>query len=128
MARYIDEAKLVEAIVRERNKIPLTVPCAPYELLDVKANRFGQAQRSGIRIALRCISEIPTADVAEVKHGEWKDYYNNKYNNQLYVCSVCGKRALYEYFKDELDHIKTRQVLSVVCPHCGANMNGGNNG
>ena len=34
MARYINEATLVKAIVRERDKIPLRVPCAPYELLD----------------------------------------------------------------------------------------------
>lgn len=70
---------------------------------------------------------VPAVEVAEVKRGEWKDYYNNKYNNQLYVCSVCGKQALYEYFKDELDNIKTRQVLSVVCPHCEAKMDGGSN-
>lgn len=64
MPRYIDEAKLVQAIVRERDKIPLTVPCAPYELLDERANAYGQAQRSGIRKALRCVAETPTADVA----------------------------------------------------------------
>ena len=64
MARYINEADLVQAIIRERDKIPLTVPCAYYELNDVKPNSVGQSIRCGIRKALRCISEAPAADVA----------------------------------------------------------------
>ena len=67
MARYIDESKLIQAIIKERDKIPQTIPCAPYELLDVKPNSVGQSQRAGIRKALRCIAEAPTADVVEVK-------------------------------------------------------------
>lgn len=66
MARYINESKLIQAIIKERDKIPLTIPCAYYELLDVKPNSDGQSQRAGIRKALRCIAEAPTADVVEV--------------------------------------------------------------
>lgn len=66
MARYIDEAELVRAIIRERDKIPLKTPCATYELLDEKPNQIGEAMRGGIRKALRCISEAPTADVVKV--------------------------------------------------------------
>jgi hypothetical protein len=64
--RLIDESKLIQAIIEERDKIPLTRPCAPYELLDVKPNSVGQSQRAGIRKALRCIAESPTVDAVEV--------------------------------------------------------------
>jgi rubrerythrin len=64
------------------------------------------------------------ADYAEVKHGYWKDRYNNKYYNHLYECSVCGREALYKPYSDELGHTKIRQELTPVCPHCGAKMDG----
>jgi hypothetical protein len=105
MARYIDESKLIQAILKERDKIPLTIPCASYELLDVKPNSVGQLQRAGIKKALRCIAEAPTADVVEVRHGEW-DYYSTT----MMECSVCKRhtpRHRYEF-----------------CPHCGAKMGG----
>ena len=65
------------------------------------------------------------ADFVEVKHGYWKDRYGNKYANHLYECSVCGKEPLYEFYSNELQQTKTRQVLSNSCPHCGAKMDGG---
>ena len=64
--RLVDANKLAKAIVEERNKIPLTIPCAPYELLDVKPNVAGQNQRGGIRKALRCVEEAPTIDAVPV--------------------------------------------------------------
>ena len=70
------------------------------------------------------IEDAPTADVEEVKHGYWKDRYGDKYDNHLYECSVCGKKALYEIYSDELQQTKTRQVLSNGCPHCLAKMDG----
>ena len=80
MARYIDASKPIQSIIKERDKIPLTLPCAYYELGDVKPNRDGQSQRAGMRKALRCIEEAPTADVAEVvrckdcKHCEFDEW------------------------------------------------------
>lgn len=70
------------------------------------------------------IEKQPTADVEEVKHGYWKDRYNNKYVNHLYECSVCSKEALFESYKNELDQWNERQALTPVCPHCGAEMDG----
>ena len=70
------------------------------------------------------IEDFPESDVVEVKHGYWKDRYGNKYDNHLYECSVCGKKALYEFYYDELQQTKTRQVLSSGCPHCLAKMDG----
>ena len=70
------------------------------------------------------IENAPTADVEEVKHGEWKDRYEDKYYNKLYVCSACGREALLESYKNELGQWNERQVLTPICPHCGAKMNG----
>lgn len=70
-----------------------------------------------------CLTFRSTADVVEVKHGYWKDRYGNKYDNHLYECSVCGKKALYEVDVDELGHSKIRQALTPACPYCLAKMN-----
>ena len=69
---------------------------------------------------------IPTADVEVVRRGYWKDLYDNKYDNHLYVCSECGGKALFEFYQNELDQTKERQVLSSGCSHCRAKMDGGN--
>lgn len=110
MARYIDEAELVKAIIRERDKIPLKTPCATYELLDEKPSLIGEAMRGGIRKALRCISEAPTADVVEVKHGEWK-----KEGCGILVCNRCD----FEY-----DHSGMPDEGLNYCPCCGSIMDG----
>ena len=70
MARYID-AKNAADIISEKMNIPLG------DLVDV-------------------FSEIPAADVAEVKHGHWirKDY---KPCGHDYICSVCGFGVPLEY-------------------------------
>ena len=49
------------------------------------------------------IASLPTADVAEVKHGEWRDN-----NNGTFACSECGGRA------SKMDW----------CGCCGAKMDG----
>ncbi len=59
------------------------------------------------------IVEIPTADVVEVKHGEWTKTGDRKLDI-IYAgrkCSECG----YVYCGD----------LTNYCPNCGAKMNGG---
>ena len=60
------------------------------------------------------IKEQPTADVVEVKHGEW--IYDEE--NDCYICSVCGETALNNY--------RGLSVASNGCPHCLAKMDGGN--
>lgn len=71
------------------------------------------------------IEKLPTADVQEVKHGEWIDKFNGRFVNPTYICSICGEKALYEFYKNELDQWKDRQALSIRCPYCGAKMDGG---
>ena len=55
------------------------------------------------------IINAPTADVVEVKHGEWK--WDKRFSD--YTCSLCGNWDL-----------KTPNY----CPNCGAKMDGGNVG
>ena len=54
------------------------------------------------------MTKIPTADVAEVKHGKWIE---RQYEMEIYYqCSACG-------CNDYGD--------SPYCPYCGAKMDGG---
>ena len=111
--RLIDAGKLEQALVEERNNIPLTVPCAPYELMNCKLNRAGQFQRSGIRKALRVLSKQPTVDAVKVVHGRWVQCFED-WRKQMGgdECSLCGFQIYgsVSYFK--------------YCPHCGAKMDG----
>ena len=92
------------------------------DLETIRTSHMGYSSKADISDWL---NEQPTADVEEVKHGCWKDRYDNKYYNHLYECSVCGKEALYECYKNELDQWNERQALTPICPHCGAKMDGG---
>lgn len=64
--RLIDAGALEKEILSERNKIPELLPCAPYELRDVKPNKDAPLIRAGIRKALRCLSNAPTVDAVPV--------------------------------------------------------------
>ena len=72
----------------------------------------GSVNESERKISLFGIMEIltamPTADVVEVVHGEWKP--NNLNGFKIYNCSNCGI------------HMEARWNF---CPHCGARMDGG---
>lgn len=57
---------------------------------------------------------FPTADVEEVRHGEWIKYPSDAYMK----CSVCGM----EYPKEKMPNI----VGYCPNPNCGAKMDGGN--
>jgi hypothetical protein len=66
-----------------------------------------KAARHGADLALFAIDDIPTADVVEVRHGEWTK--SNPYNRFM-NCSVCGFGQDHTTFK--------------YCPNCGAKMDG----
>ena len=59
--------------------------------------------------------KIPTADVAEVEHGEWKRCED--YEIYWYECSNCGGEPL-------RNPMSNADFLSDYCPHCGAKMDG----
>ena len=62
---------------------------------------------------VKAIKNIPTADVVEVKHGEWHLLYNCA-NDGVY-CSVCHKKV----YKTDYANQK---IKSPFCPNCGAKM------
>ena len=59
------------------------------------------------------IEKMPTADVAEVKHGEWVQQLN-PYEDEIH-CSVCG--AVFNVIDNCTETFD-------YCPHCGAKMDG----
>ena len=67
--------------------------------------------------ALCDIAEQPTADVVEVRHGEWKLYGNDDDIGCSYFCSLCAWNMDEDEYLDNWSHFK-------YCPNCGAKMNG----
>ena len=61
---------------------------------------------------LDSIDAQPTADVVEVKHGEWVSHHPDG----SAICSVCGRKQ-----KDVWDFDNWQNF----CGHCGADMRGG---
>ena len=61
------------------------------------------------------IESQPTADVEEVKHGEW--FLLDDCANEGVYCSVCHKKV---YKKDYAN----QKLKSPRCPNCGAKMDG----
>ena len=94
MARYID----AEQVIPKLFSVAITT------------DLYGQGISAGIDQALRIIKNQPTADVAEVKHGEW--IYNVKY----YSCSICAGKRFNLLLGTDAEY----------CPYCGAKMDGGN--
>lgn len=83
MARYIDAEKV--------NVTEVSIYCNPDDVQD-------------------WLDAQPTADVVEVKHGEWEQ---NPYCKRIYFCSVCG-RHIEDGSCNPYEHFP-------YC-HCGAKM------
>ena len=70
--------------------------------------------------------EEPSADVAEVKHGEWLEE-NKRPKSEIFICTNCGGTAYFPQptrLKDWEKHCPYK-----YCPNCGAKMDGeGSNG
>ena len=80
--------------------------------IDYTVTIVGEAEYAGYRaVAFESdIDEIPTADVMEVKHGEWKGKPIAGYGNIR--CSVCNT-----VFLNQTGNWQ-------YCPNCGADMHG----
>ena len=87
MARYVDAEKITRRIVYYYGH-----------------TNEGCGEHYAYSVALKEIDRTPTADVVEVKHGEWIE------GKTLEKCSVCGKKGFPDWH---------------YCPHCGAKMSGG---
>lgn len=75
--------------------------------------------------AEQAIHMIPTADVKPVVHGEWieKEVFDASGDAVMLQSAVCNKcnryhTTPYSYYFDNYN----------FCPHCGADMRGGQNG
>lgn len=96
MSRYIDVDKLQETVYKRVNN---------------------PAIRGWLN---SLINEQPTADVKEVKHGQWIEDKKDSSSQ----CSVCGWYTDYDY-----DYVTNNGLGNddfLFCSHCGARMDGGN--
>ena len=100
MSRYIDADKLADGIK-----------------LSIKSwgrdcNSNAPKMVTAYQDVLYRVEAAPTADVVEVRHGEWQRWKNHPTiygKDTLYVCSECTAKFLIE---------------SRYCAHCGAKMDG----
>ena len=105
MSRYIDADKLYELIRTNDYRLATINGSIDYGMFTI---RIKQA-----------IDEIPTADVAEVRHGKWltceeqfPDRKLTKKSNLGVFCNNCHSHA---------------DNMTDYCPHCGAKMDGDTN-
>lgn len=79
--------------------------------IDANKIDFSSIKDASNRIITKLIIlNQPTADVEEVRHGEWID--KEYFGVEVPVCSVCESESThYEYHS--------------FCPNCGAKMDGG---
>lgn len=112
--RPIDADVLKEALLKERDKIPL-VMSERYSFGYPTPCKHGESMRGGIRKALRCMENTPTLDLTPVVHGEWVDKTKIVYGSPdwKYTCSKCGHA------------VWCPADLTNFCPSCGAKMDGG---
>lgn len=103
-ARYIN-ANAVEKIIADYYDA---------QLLSYPQGKEKQRLLGGINFGRNVVRDAPTADVAEVKHGEWVDYLIGFCN----VCSECGVII-------ERTAIKNHSGNLNYCPNCGTKMDGG---
>ncbi len=103
MARYIDAEKLKCSIDSETDSIfdwDMTIEELYYNLCKI-------------------IDDEPTADVQEVRHGEWLKPSNSLIDNRQWICSECKGLIETAY---HCEHCYYN-----YCPNCGARMDCGNN-
>ena len=100
MSRYIDADKMKE-------------------MIEAKADTLIEGKEAFLYVA-KWLDFLPSADVVEVRHGEWI-YHEcvSSYDGLKsgYACSVCNSFVEDEYFEAEEFHKK-------FCGNCGAKMDG----
>lgn len=108
--KLLNYNELKTLLLEERDKIPLTVPGARYEMNIPQPNKHGESMRGGIRIALRCLERCQPVLSDEVRpHGRWVKDEEDKIR-----CSACKKKGL---------EVKEGVwFVPYFCPNCGAKM------
>lgn len=70
--------------------------------------------------AVKILMNAPTADVQEVRHGEWTKQYPENALDGVYFCSACFHE------QDIANGMITPLDMGFhYCPNCGAKMDGG---
>lgn len=72
-------------------------------------NSFAPKMVLAYKELLNMVEYLPTADVQEVRHGEWKERQTHK--NEVY-CSECAT----------IEKSTDTNYKSPICPNCGAKM------
>lgn len=67
------------------------------------------------------LKEVPKADVAPVRHGEWERIEDDYFCTLTLRCSLCHEEWCFEEDFDVPDSNYN------FCPNCGAKMDGGEN-
>lgn len=78
-------------------------------LVETKDDLIIQTHNNCFRRMREYIKSLPSANVIEVKHGEWNLQEINEDHEYEWFCSECKKR----------NDVKTN-----FCPNCGADMRG----
>ena len=110
--KLLNYNELKTLLLEERDKIPLTVPGARYEMNIPQPNKHGEAMRGGIRIALRCMERCQPLTLDDLRpKGRWitQDETFTAFQCSRCECKNFGQRWNY-------------------CPNCGADMRGGGEG
>lgn len=76
------------------------------EKIKADCGRFDHVPKRVVDFFILGMESVPSADVVEVRHGQWIEDLTNPYGIR-YVCSVCGG---------------VKQWKSNYCPNCGAKM------
>ena len=99
MARYID----VDKALLELQKFSLDT-----------SNSYGCGYSDCLTAVEDVLNDTPTAEVEEVRHGEWKHSMEvgQIYNHHYWNCSLCGVSAFTSGYEK-------------YCHECGAKMDGG---
>lgn len=78
--------------------------------------RYQKCSFAMVKAVIAYIKDIPAADVASVRHGQWKYKLTTGDGFEIVECTECGEEAFaMAYFVREGEY----------CPHCGAKMDGG---
>lgn len=100
MKEYITKAKVIEAI--EKAVAPEITTIGDYETI-------GVFTRESIE---QIVSNLPAADVAEVRHGRWIRQPSEISGLDVEFCSECGQGM----------NERNQFWNAKYCPHCGARM------
>lgn len=112
MPRYIDTNILKAKILEERDKIALTV-VERYSFGTPVASTVGGAMRGGIRKALRCMEQTPTADVVPREEVERLERIRADLSREIDDLKELVYTARSEVIKEFADRLK-KKVLKLT--------------